>query len=145
MSITFDAEWHDIGAWDRFVETHTYGRYCHLFGYGDVLKCYGYEPVRLAFLRADRLIAVLPAARTKSALFGRKIVSQPFSEYGGILLAPSASGEDLEEICQLLRGYLDDNRRFKTLELHGDHGIPQQLKLDHFSKHFVRANPHQVA
>ncbi len=146
MSISLHAEWHDIGAWNRFVEAHRQGRFCHLFGYGDVLKCYGYEPVRLGFVRSDKLMAVLPGTRTKSVFFGRKIVCQPFSEYGGILVDPSAGGEDLDEIYQLLRGYLGKaNAKFKILELHGDHGIPQHLKKEHFTKHFIRENPHHVA
>ena len=86
--IRLETDWSDEAAWDSFVEAHPQSRYCQKFGYGRVVACYGYRPHHLAFLRNGTLVGVLPAAAVSSVLYGRRLVSQPFSEYGGMLLHP---------------------------------------------------------
>src|SRR5262245_43472175 len=76
----------DAAAWDSYVESHPEGRFSQLFGYRCVEHVYGYKPHYLSFLRAGRLVGVLPAFEARSALFGCRFLSQPFSEYGGFLL-----------------------------------------------------------
>ncbi|MGH7089751.1 MAG: hypothetical protein ACREFQ_12710 [Stellaceae bacterium] len=41
MAVVSVDDWNDREAWDGFVERHEQGRFCHLFGYGDVIACYG--------------------------------------------------------------------------------------------------------
>src|SRR5258706_9739787 len=87
--ITLTEDWNDRVVWDNFVEGHEQGRFCHLFNYSDVVACYDYTPARIAFMKKGTLVAVLPAALAHSLLFGPNLVSQPFSEYGGLLVDPS--------------------------------------------------------
>ncbi len=134
-------DWADQLAWDRFVEDHDQGRFCHLFAYGDVVSCYGYRPVRIAFLKNRTLVAVLPAAVVRSWFFGHKLVSQPFSEYGGLLAHPSLDSNDLAEIYALLEHHLDKGMSVRTLEMHGAHGVPAQFRPGPFQFQ----NPHHVA
>ena len=141
MTITLNDEFHDREAWDAFVENHDQARFCHLYAYSDVVGCYGYKPVRIALMRNREIVAVLPAAATRSLLFGRKLVSQPFSEYGGLLIAPSLAGFEAAQIYRLLEQYLSTRFGLHELEMHGAHGIPRHLP----SGPFVLQNPHHVA
>ena len=101
-------EWTDPAAWDAFVRAHAESRYCQLFGYGSVVGSYRniYRPRPLAFMRNGELVGVLPAAEVFSVLYGRRLVSQPFSEYGGMLLHPELSKEDVQAALQALQEYL---------------------------------------
>jgi len=102
------------------VRAHSESRYCQLFGYGRVVGCYGYRPRYLAFMRNRDLVGVLPVAEVSSVLYGRRWVSQPFSEYGGILFHPELSEEDVRVALRALPNYLRRSR--KSLEIHGNHG-----------------------
>jgi len=141
VAIAFAEDWSDSAAWNRFVEGHDQARFSHLFAYGDVVACYGYKPVRLAFTRDGALIAVLPASIAGSIFFGRRLVSQPFSEYGGLLVDPELSPDDLHEIECFLREYLARRKSLHMIEMHGNHGIPLELRTTAFQLQ----NPHQVA
>jgi Acetyltransferase (GNAT) domain len=116
-------EWTDPAAWDAFVRAHAESRYCQLFGYGSVVGSYRniYRPRPLAFMRNGELVGVLPAAEVFSVLYGRRLVSQPFSEYGGMLLHPELSKEDEQSALQALQEYL--TRLGRPLEIHGNHGL----------------------
>jgi CelD/BcsL family acetyltransferase involved in cellulose biosynthesis len=133
--------WRDRAAWNRFVESHDQGRFCHLFDYGEVVGCYGYRPVRLAFVAEGRLVAALPAAIADSLIFGRKLVSQPFSEYGGLLADPSLGPDDIAQVYDLLDDYLSRQAKIRVLEMHGNHGIAPHLR----DPRFAAQNPHHVA
>lgn len=141
MAITLHDTWHDRAAWNDFVEAHEQSRFCHLFDYGEVVRCYGYQPVRLAFMSEGQLVAALPASMAESLLFGRKLVSQPFSEYGGLLIDPSLGAGEIDQIYDLLDDYLLRHAKIRALEMHGSHGI-----ASHQSKARLAAqNPHHVA
>jgi lipid II:glycine glycyltransferase (peptidoglycan interpeptide bridge formation enzyme) len=141
MPLRLVENWQDRERWDKFVDGHGQGRFCQLYAYGDVVSCYGYRPVRLAFLRDGELAAVLPAALVKSVLFGCKLVSQPFSEYGGLLADPNLAPAEMAEIHALLQEHLVRNRKIKAIELHGNHGIPPNLR----DGPLIEQNPHHVA
>jgi CelD/BcsL family acetyltransferase involved in cellulose biosynthesis len=142
MQIILNDDWSDRASWDAFVEAHDQGRFCHLYGYGDVVACYGgYKPVRLAFLKGRTIVAVLPATAVRSLFFGRKLVSQPFSEYGGLLIEPTLSAADADTIYALVSDYLKRHLSLRAVELHGDHGIPPQFRPGPFEPR----NPHEVA
>lgn len=139
--ITLNENSNDPIAWDGFVERHQEGRFCHLFAYGEVVRCYGYTPIRLSFLRDRDLIAILAGSLTDSLLFGRKLVSQPFSEYGGLLVDPSVTEGEMAEIYALLDQYLSRHPQLLSMEMHGDHGVPPNLRPGPF----VLQNAHEVA
>ena len=113
-------DYSDAARWDAYVDNHPQARFCHLYGYRCLESVYGYTPRYSAFLRDDRIIGVLPAFEVKSMLFGRRLVSQPFSEYGGLLLDGNLDPTDLEEIVRCLR---ESARGARALEMHGRLGI----------------------
>lgn len=133
-------EYADAAAWDDFVERHPEGRFCHLFAYPTVAEIYGYRPRRYAFCRGDRIVGILPAVEARSRLFGPKLVSQPFSEYGGLLLDPEIDDATIHWIVGELRRELRA-LHLPALELHGCQGLP---RLDP-RLFFVAANPQQQA
>src|SRR5262249_24174795 len=116
-------DWADPTAWDAFVRAHPESRYCQLSGYGSVIDCYGYRPRYMAFRRNRELVGILPTAEGSSLIYGRRLVSQPFSEYGGILLHPELSSEDVQEVLRALERLLGRPARFSLLEIHGNHGL----------------------
>jgi len=76
--------------WDRFVLTHPHGRFVHLAGFKRTIQeTYKLRPNYWAYSGEDGIRAVFPSFFHRSVLYGRRLVSQPFSEYGGLLFAPS--------------------------------------------------------
>ena len=60
----------------------------HLSGFKRAVEeTYGFKPFYRAYIEERRGQAVFPGFFHTSRVYGRKILSQPFSEYGGILLA----------------------------------------------------------
>jgi serine/alanine adding enzyme len=118
-------------AWDAFVAVSPGGRAVHLSGYLSAVEAiYRLEPFYRASLdAAGRVRAVFPGFFHPSRIYGRKIVSQPFSEYGGILLAPDLAAAErdalLEEFRALARETLEA-RRYAHLEMR----FPMSLPLD---------------
>jgi FemAB-related protein (PEP-CTERM system-associated) len=77
--------WSNRGPWDAFAEAAIDGRIEHLWTWGDVAeRAYGHHAVRLAAVRGDRLVGMLPLVLMRSHLFGRALVSMPFADYGGL-------------------------------------------------------------
>jgi len=75
------------GAWDAFVAAQPGGRMVHLTGFRSaVAAIYGLEPFYRVFRKGGEIRAVFPGFFHPSRIYGRKILSQPFSEYGGLLL-----------------------------------------------------------
>jgi len=78
-------------AWDAFVRAQPGGRMVHLAGYKTAVEAtYGLEPFYRVCESGGAIRAVFPGFFHASRVYGRKILSQPFSEYGGILLAADA-------------------------------------------------------
>lgn len=134
-------DWQDADAWDHFVERHDQARFCHLFGYGSVVECYGYVPLYVCFLKDGAIVAVLPAVQVNSLLFERKLVSQPFSEYGGLLLDPTLVDDDIAEIFESLKTYVQTHRGIGSIEMHGNHGVPERWR----TRWTVDSIPHYIA
>src|SRR5713101_3028610 len=108
----------DEKTWDAYVHAHPESRFCDLFAYRCVEKAYGYRPRYFGFVKNNKLVGVLPAFETRSLFFGRRLVSQPFSEYGGFLLNPDLAEEDFQEILEQLKRFLSA-RKLAELEMHG--------------------------
>jgi CelD/BcsL family acetyltransferase involved in cellulose biosynthesis len=118
----FIDDFDDAQAWDAYVENHPESRFCHLYAYRYLQDVYGYKPRYSAFRKGGRLVGVLPAFEVKSLFFGRRLVSQPFSEYGGLLLDRDLSEPDIQEIMGELKQFLTSNGA-RALEMHGRQGI----------------------
>src|SRR5512134_836129 len=111
----------DPASWDAFVEAHPEGRFSQLHGYRCIESVYGYRPCYLGFEQDGRLVGVLPSFQARSLLFGRRQISQPFSEYGGFLLDPGLAESDAAAIVERVREVLRE-LRVPLLETHGGQG-----------------------
>jgi hypothetical protein len=114
-------------SWDRFVLEHPQGRFCHLMGYKKVVEStYGYRAIYSALEDGKRIVGVFPSFLCKSLFFGKKIVSQPFSEYGGIL-AHELTENDYQQVFEGLSEVMCQ-RKISLVEMHGALGIPEATK-----------------
>jgi CelD/BcsL family acetyltransferase involved in cellulose biosynthesis len=117
--------------WDAYVESHPEGRFCQLFGYRCVERVYGYKPWYLTFRSAGKIVGVLPCFEARSLLFGRRLLSQPFSEYGGFLLNQDLPADERRAIVDSVRTFLQA-KGLRVLETHGNYGMEvpdQQLQV----------------
>jgi len=81
-------------AWDRFVEQHPAATVAHLAAWGSVIhRAYGHESVCLVAEKEGDIAGVLPLVLIRSWLFGHRLVSMPFLDYGGILAEAGSAAE----------------------------------------------------
>src|SRR5688572_22983135 len=81
-------------SWDRFVEQHRAPTIGHLSAWGRIAaRVYGHEPVYLAADVDGEIAGVLPLVMMRSRLFGCRLVSMPFLDYGGVLAEPGSAVE----------------------------------------------------
>jgi FemAB-related protein (PEP-CTERM system-associated) len=81
-------------SWDRFVESHPRATVAHLSAWGAIARqAYGHECFYLLAEEAGEIVGVLPLVRVASRLFGRRLVSMPFLDYGGVLTEPGRGVE----------------------------------------------------
>ncbi|HGE70320.1 TPA: GNAT family N-acetyltransferase [Candidatus Poribacteria bacterium] len=126
--------------WNDFVENHPEGRFFQLIGYKQAIEqTYGYEGLYYIFKRNSEIIALLPSFKLNSVISGKRLLSLPFAEYGG-LLGNNLSLEELYQISELLQQVLLDNK-FPFLEIHGGLGINPEL----MSKIFYTVPMYQYA
>ncbi|MCD6162701.1 MAG: GNAT family N-acetyltransferase [candidate division Zixibacteria bacterium] len=126
-----------IKLWDNFVVNHPEGRFCHLSGYKKVVEnSYNYTPYYYMLEKNGTIVGLIPFFVSKSIFLGKKMVSQPFSEYGGLLLDDMTSMEH-EEVFSAVRAVM---RQAKAglAEIHGGFGIPESER----NKHLMPIAPH---
>src|SRR5262245_25199966 len=77
-------------AWHRFVEQQPRATVAHLAAWGEIAReAYGHERIYLTAHDADGDVAgVLPLVLVRSRIFGRRLVSMPFLDYGGVPAQP---------------------------------------------------------
>lgn len=125
MSKTAWSPFEDASApeWDTFVEAHPHGRFLHLAGFKKTVETvYGLRANYWLYRDTGRLRAVFPSFFHSAWVTGRKLISQPFSEYGGILFAPDAGPEERRALLGGLPGLVERSRergRLAYLELRG--------------------------
>ncbi len=74
-------------AWDRFVEVHPRATIGHVSAWGRVIHdAYGHESIAFAAVEEGEVVGILPLVLVRSRLFGDRLVSMPFLDYGGILV-----------------------------------------------------------
>lgn len=90
--LTIVREGHPDKSRDRFVEQHPAATVAHLSGWGRIAAAaYGHTAVSVVAVDDGEPIGVLPLVLLRSRLFGRRLVSMPFLDYGGVLVAPGAA------------------------------------------------------
>jgi FemAB-related protein (PEP-CTERM system-associated) len=115
---------HADKAWDRFVEGRAHATVAHLGAWREIVeRAYGHETFGLAAREDGEVVGVLPLVLIRSRLFGRRLVSMPFLDYGGILADPGSGAESA-----LLSAALDLGRELGAASLGLRHlhptGIP---------------------
>ena len=78
--------------WDEFVLKSNEATYCHLLGWRDVIKkSYKHQDLYLVAKENKRIKGIFPLFVIKNPIFGKKIISLPFLNYGG----PIAENEEV--------------------------------------------------
>jgi serine/alanine adding enzyme len=84
--------------WDRFVEQHPAATVAHLSAWGRIAAgAYGHTSVYLSIEDEGETLGILPLVLISSRIFGRRLVSMPFLDYGGVLAAPDAPAGDVAQ------------------------------------------------
>ena len=85
----------DRDLWNEWVRSNPWASFYHLWAWGDVLcKTYRYRRYYIGAKQGDKIVGVLPLIYIRSRIFADKLVSLPFAEYGGPLLADSIESCD---------------------------------------------------
>jgi FemAB-related protein (PEP-CTERM system-associated) len=81
-------------AWDRAVETHPRATVAHLAAWRTIVReAYGHDSVGFVAREDGEVVGLLPLVLIRSRLFGRRLVSMPFLDYGGIVAEPGSAAE----------------------------------------------------
>ena len=116
--------------WNRLVLSHPQSRFYQLAEYQDVLKeVFRYKPVNLIFKDGNETIGIFPIYLVKTIFF-KKLVSIPFSEYGGIFTNFMDKLDfSLIRAClkELIRKY-----SVQYLEINAGLGLPQEVMQKEF-------------
>jgi FemAB-related protein (PEP-CTERM system-associated) len=89
--------------WNDYVSANPHGCVYHLWEWGDVLeRAYDLKRWCLAVKEHQRIVGVLPIFYIRGLFFGDKLVSLPFCEYGGPLLADYLDQPVAENVLKTL-------------------------------------------
>ncbi len=121
----------DAKAWDEFVEGHPEGRFCHLWGYGQVLeRAYGYRCVYLNICAGGERVGIFPSVAVTHG--SPRLISQPFNEYGGPLTR-SLSVDQYRQLAQSLLQVAQEER-CGSIEIRGGIGCEPAEQVDGWVK-----------
>ncbi len=99
-------------AWDDLVKAHSRGRFIHLLGFKRTVEAvYKLRPNYWLFWESGRIRAVFPSFFHRGLLYGKRVVSQPFSEYGGILFEPGLGADRRRSILDKFPSVIEESRR----------------------------------
>lgn len=102
--------------WDELVEGTYHSSAYHLWDWGEILSfVYGYQRYYLAVVQKNTIIGGLPLIHVKSWLFGDKLISLPFCEYGGPLVNSELSDKEARQVTKSLLSAT--NRLARTLHV----------------------------
>lgn len=87
----------DSDEWNAFVRSQG-GPVFATREWGELCRLYGHDVHYLAARDGDALVGVLPLVHMSSRLFGSKLVSMPFSEYGSAVVADDAPTGTVDEL-----------------------------------------------
>jgi FemAB-related protein (PEP-CTERM system-associated) len=101
--------------WDSFLDAHPRATLYHTWRWTELLhEIFGFTVHRLAVRdQSGRLAGLLPLVEQHGPIFGRRLVSLPFFNYGG----PLGLSEDVEQQLLAQAADLARRRRVATLEI----------------------------
>lgn len=107
--------------WDHLVKNNLHGRFIHLLGFKKAVEHgYGLRPIYLAYLEKGEILSLFPGFFHRSWLLGKKIVSQPFSEYGGLLFRSDISSDKkliiIDQFLKMIKNILAE-KNYLALEM----------------------------
>jgi len=99
----------EIRKWDNYVESSSRASYCHLSGWKRVIELsYGHKAYYLWAVEDGKVTGILPAIFMRTVCFGRKLVSLPYLDYGGMCV------DDTERASQLYEAALRISQSLRT-------------------------------
>ncbi len=113
--------------WNAFVQADERATVFHRFEWRQIIaRAYGHEAHYLVAEEQGRLRGVLPLFVLRSRLFGKALVSLPFTDYGGILAeSPDAASALLEAAVEVGRREHVDYLQFRHRDpVPGIPGLP---------------------
>ena len=124
----------EMGKWDEFVLNHPRSTPYHLSGWLKVIQqTYSFRPLLFVWRGEGAISGVFPVFLVRQFTGDRRLISLPFSDYGGpLFLEEKVAGEALEE---LLREY---KRQQKSIEIRGF--VPEGLgfiPLEYYKSHVL--------
>jgi FemAB-related protein (PEP-CTERM system-associated) len=124
--------------WNDYVSANPHSYVYHLWEWGDVLqRTYNLRKWYLAVKENQHIVGVLPIFYIRSLLFADKLVSLPFCEYGGPLLADHLDQSTAENVLMILmKGIHELTKKLKVDYIELRH--PQTLFSDFFSSRGFR-------
>jgi FemAB-related protein (PEP-CTERM system-associated) len=89
--------------WNNFIKEYPCSTPYHLWEFGEAFSLtYGYERYYITLKDKNRILGVFPLILIKSTLFGNKLISLPFCEYGGPIINPSLDSETQQKVISFL-------------------------------------------
>jgi len=103
---------------DDFVYRMPEAKLCHLFTWAQkVVRPLGHKSFHLAAYQNGDVCGILPLTLIRSRLFGNRMISQAFSNYGGPLVENEAALSALyERAVELSEEYECDTMEFRNIE-----------------------------
>lgn len=90
----------DVGkaAWGAFVDHAPQATFFHDWRWSDIVQeAHGHAPLRLAAMRGDEVVGILPLTEVKSPFFGRSLISTGFTVGGGVAALDDQAAHALAE------------------------------------------------
>ncbi len=110
---------------EAFVKAQPQCRVSLLPRWSEMLgRTFGYEPHYLVARDGDTVRGVLPLTRVRSRLFGDRMISQAFSNYGGIL----AESADAQDALYRRATELAGRSGCRSIEFRGINALPYDLQ-----------------
>ena len=111
---------------DQFIQQMPTAKLCHISAWGDMIqRTFGHKTFYLVAHDDNKIHGVLPLTQVRSKLFGNRLISQAFSDYGGPLARnPAISQRLCRSAVKIAREYNCD-----SLELRNTEMIPCNLRL----------------
>lgn len=104
----------DESAWQAYVNSHPDATIYHTLEWRDILYSeYRFEPVYLVAKEDDRVVGILPLFFVRN-LMGKRLISLPFSIYGGPIGETEAVNALMNECIEMIRKERADSLETKS-------------------------------